>query len=339
MTPFHYIAVDEQGRTVSGTVEAIDWHAAEATLVARGLRDPRPAEGAPAGEKSESLRPCDAVELARYLTELAKSGLPLGGGLRAIAQDLPPGRLSRAIERLAAQLEAGHSLPSAIESFGSRLPPHLRELMIAGARSGNLAQTLDQVLRQEGQVDDLGRQLRQAVGYPMLLLAFLVAWLLFVTLWLIPQLGKLESDMQIELPAVTRYLLEFARVVPWVMLATAVALVLIVAAGRTSYGAALISRWWSRLPWVGPAWWYRGLVEFCGLTGAFLKEGMSFPEALRLTSLASRDAAIRAACRRMSDEVASGQALSTCLASRSLFPPTLVSTVAWGENHAALAGA
>ena len=339
MTNFHYIAVDEQGRTVSGTVEAIDWHAAEATLVARGLRDPRSAEAASAPERSESLGPSDAVELARYLTELAKSGLPLDGGLHAIAQDLPPGRLSRAMERLAAQIEAGQSLPSAIESFGSRLPPHLRELMIAGARSGNLAQTLDQVLAQEGQVDDLGRQFQQAVGYPMVLMAFLGAWLLFVTLWLIPQLGKLESDMQTEVPTVTRYLLEFARVAPWVMLAMVVAFAVLAAASRTSPGAALISRWWSRLPWVGPAWWYRGLVEFCGLMGAFLKEGMSLPEALRLTSLASRDAAIRRACRRMADEVTSGQALSTCLARRPLFPPTLVSTVTWGENHAALAGA
>jgi type II secretory pathway component PulF len=164
MTIFRYIAVDEQGRTVSGTVESVEWHAAEATLLARGLREPRSTEAGAAGAISESLGHSDAVELARYLTELAKSGLPLGGGLRAIAQDLPPGRLSRAVDRLAAQLETGHSLPAAIESFGSRLPPHMRELMVAGARSGNLAQTLDQVLWQEGQVDDLGRQLRQAVG-------------------------------------------------------------------------------------------------------------------------------------------------------------------------------
>jgi type II secretory pathway component PulF len=339
MTIFRYFAVDEQGRTVSGTVDAVDWKAAEATLVARGLREPRLTDATAAETRSESLGHSDAVELARYLTELAKSGLPLGGGLRAIAQDLPPGRLSRAVERLAAQIDAGQSLPVAFESFGSRLPPHLRELMIAGARSGNLAQTLDQVLWQEGQVDDFGRQLRQAVGYPLILLAFLTVWLWFVTLWLVPVMATLTADFKTELPAITRLLIELARLAPGVILATAVGLLVIAAAGRTTTGAAFVSRLWSKLPWIGPAWWYRGLVEFCGLTAAFLEQGMPLPEALRLTSLASRDAAIRRACGRMADEVASGQSLSTCLARRSLFPPTLASTVAWGENHAALAEA
>ena len=120
MTIFHYIAVDEQGRPVSGAIEAADWQAAEQALVASGMREPRPA--AAAEEASETLGATDAVELARYLTELAKSGLPLDGGLRAIAKDLPAGQLSRAIGRLAAQLEAGQPLDLAVESFGTAPP-------------------------------------------------------------------------------------------------------------------------------------------------------------------------------------------------------------------------
>ena len=338
MTIFHYIAVDEQGGTVSGTVEATDWNAAEQALVASGLREPRSAAAA-AEKGSEALTPSDAVELARYLTELAKSGLPLDGGLRAIASDLPAGRLSRAIGGLAAQLEAGQPLPLAIESFGTRMPPHLRELMIAGARSGNLAQTLDKVLAQESQVDDLGRQLRQAVAYPTILLVFFAAWMLFVSLLILPQIDILRLDDYIGLSGFTRGVMEFARAIPGVILVIAIGCLMIFAAGRAKPTAALVSRLWSRLPWIGPAWWYRGLVEFSGLMGVFLQQGRSLPDALRLTSLAARDAAVSGACRRMAVETAGGQALSTCLARRSLFPPTLVSTVAWGESHAALAEA
>jgi general secretion pathway protein F len=337
VTIFHYIAVDEQGRSVSGTIDAIDWQAAEQALVASGMREPRSA--AAAEKATETLGASDAVELARYLTELAKSGLPLDGGLRAIAKDLPAGQLSRAIGRLAAQLEAGQPLSLAIESFGTRLPPHLRELMVAGARSGNLAQTLDKVLAQESQVDDLGRQLRQAIAYPTILLLFLAAWMLFVSLLVLPQIDILNLDDDIGLSGFTRAVLGFSRAIPGVILGIAIACLIIFAAGRAKGTAALVSRLWSRLPWIGPAWWYRGLVEFSGLMGVFLQQGMSLPEALRLTSLAARDAAIGKACRRMADETAGGQALSTCLARRSLFPPTLVSTMAWGESHAALAEA
>ena len=95
MTVFHYIAVDQQGRPVSGTIEALDWRAAEQELAAQGIREPRSADAA-TGEATAALSSSDAMELARYLTELAKSGLPLDGGLRTIARDLPPGQLSRA---------------------------------------------------------------------------------------------------------------------------------------------------------------------------------------------------------------------------------------------------
>ena len=280
------------------------------------------------------------MELARYLTELAKSGLPLDGGLRAIAKDLPPGRLSRALDGLAAQLEAGQPLPSAIESFGKRLPPHLRELMIAGARSGNLAQTLDQVLaagkpdRRPGPTIASGRRLPDRLTDVLGRLD---------TLRLA---GRCSPDRNAALG------MGHASNRPWREACSSSRTsfpasywrrsscgLMIVAAGRAKQTAAAVSRLWSRLPWIGPAWWYRGLVEFSGLMGVFLQQGKSLPDALRLTSLAARDPAIRGACRRMADEAAGGQALSTCLARRSLFPPTLVSTVTWGESHAALAEA
>ena len=230
-------------------------------------------------------------------------------------------------------------MPSAIESFGKRLPPHLRELLIAGARSGNLAQTLDPVLVQESQIDDMGRQLRQALGYPIVLLAFLAAWILFVSLVVAPQIEILHSEWGIEQSTVARGVFAFSHVIPGALLAAIIGGLMIVAAGRAKQTAAAVSRLWSRLPWIGPAWWYRGLVEFSGFMGVFLQQGKSLPDALRLTSLAAHDPAIRGACIRMADEAAGGQALSTCLARRSLFPPTLVSTVTWGERHAALAEA
>lgn len=346
MTLFHYTARDAQGQTVSGTVEAADWAAAEQELVARGLVElhelvvaEEVGEAMPV-EQPAPLSPGDTVELARYLSELATSGLPLAGGLRAIAKDLPPGRaLTKAVKHLAAQIDSGQPLAAAVESFGENLSPHLRELILTGAHSGNLAQTLEEVLDQEGELEDLGRQFRQAVDYPLVLLAFLAVWVLFIALLVAPEFLAVYDDFGTQLPLSTTIALGISRIVPGLALAIAVACLIIVVAGRAKATAPLISRLWSRLPWIGPAWWYRGLTEFSGLMGIFLKQGKSLPDALRLTSLAARDAAISGACHTMAQEAAGGQALSTSLARRSLFPPTLVNTVAWGESHAALAEA
>jgi type II secretory pathway component PulF len=349
---FAYTAVDDHGRPVSGTVEAADWQAAQELLAARGLRECVLTPEIPTGPKTKAVEPLpalsasDAVELASYLSQLAKAGLPLGGGLRAVAKDLSSGNVPTALEALASRLESGHSLESALESLGSRLPRHVRELMVVGARSGHLAETLDKVLAHERGMDDLGRQLWHVVAYPITLMAFFIAWLLFATMWLIPQMqvGSLLVDMgdfyttpRQWVPASSRRLIEFAHVTPSLILAAIGATLLVVGIARVTGGARLVSRLLAQVPLFGPAWWYRSLIEFSGLLAVFLKQQLPLDDALRLVSLSARDAAIRAACAKAAGDVAAGRELSQCLSGNSLFPATLVNLIDWGQRHTALA--
>ncbi len=355
MTSFNYTAVDDSGRHVAGTIEAADWQAAEQLLTARGLREcaqshhvQAPAVAA-VDKPLPALKSSDAVELASYLSELAKAGLPLGGGLRAAAKDLPAGKVPAALEALALRLESGHSLESALDSLGSRLPRHVRELMVVGARSGRLAETLDQVLAHERGMDDLGRRLWQAVVYPATLMTFFVTWLLFATLWLIPQMhvGTMLADADVlaytnshpSLPAASRRLIEFSRIGPPLILAVIGGTLLIVGIARAAGGAGSVSRLLAHVPLFGPAWWHRSLVEFSGLLAVFLKQQLPLADALRLVSLSARDAAIRAACAKAAGDVAAGRPLSQCLSGKSLFPATLVNLVDWGQRHSALGDA
>lgn len=341
MKTFAYIAVDQQGHAVSGRVEAADWSSAESLLAARGLRECRQAPLDRPAEELAPLSTADAVELASYLSQLAKAGLPLGGALRAAAQDAPPGRLPQAMGALAAKLEAGHSLESALESLSSRLPAHVRELVIAGTRSGRLAQTLEGILAHERGMDDMTRQLWQAALYPAVLLGFLIAWLLFTTLWLIPEMHAdlLLADFTANVPPTARHLIEFARITPPLLLATLCTTLIIVGAARWFGGAGAVSRLFAQVPLLGTAWWYRGLTEFCGLLGVFLEQQLPLGDALRLVSTTARDPAVAAACRKAAAEVAQGRDLSQCLEQDSLFPPTLVHLVRWGEQHSALSDA
>ena len=95
MPKYRYTAVDSHRKPVSGELEAASVEAARQGLAAGGL-DPQSIS------LSEIRRPArregwlsteEVVELARGLAELSKAGLPLAGGLRALARELPGGRL------------------------------------------------------------------------------------------------------------------------------------------------------------------------------------------------------------------------------------------------------
>ena len=330
MKRFTYTAVDPQGQTAGGIVEAADWAAALALLAARGLVDCRQESSLELGVLTSS----DAVELAGYLSELAKSGVPLGGPLKALAQDAASPSLRAAIDDLTAGLESGQALDDSLESLGARLPEHVRRLLVAAARSGRLSQALERLLDRQRQADDMTRSFRQAVAYPAVLLALLVAWLLFVTWEVVPNFYLvLEEDFDLQSK---NWLGPFAKFTPPLLIGSIVAVAFVLGAVRRWGGAAAFSRLLSAVPLTGPCRAYRGLADFSGMLAEFLDEQIPLDESLELTAAGTRDPAVRAACTMAAEQVAQGGSLSGALDRLRIFPKTLVRWTQWGENNAAL---
>ena len=310
---------------------------------------PTPDEQAPMPSRGSSR--ADAVELTTYLSALARAELPLSSGMRAMADDSKPGKLPLAHQRLAAALESGQSLEMAIESLA--LPEHVRGLILAGARSDRLAETLDGLLVHERAMDDLSRKLWQTISYPCLLFGFLVVWLLFIALWIVPsmeasavlgdmdelaQFGQNWNNLQEEPPLhYSERLTEFARIVPLFVLVVGGTLLVAIVLARFFGGRAMVSQMVALAPLVGPACRYRSLAEFSGFLSLFLRQQLGLSKSLQLTAVAVRDGAMRDVAELAAVQTSDGKALSQCLAGCSSIPPTVVNLVAWGEHHAALA--
>ncbi len=339
MKSFNYTGVDQDGRSTSGTVEAADWATARAILTARGLHDCRHSTDESVTSSTRPLSAADALELASYLSQLIKAELPLSGSLRAAAADLPPGNLAATMQALAARLEQGETLTTALEALGRRLPRRLRAMVVAGVGSGRLTQTLDAILAHERTMDELGSQMMRATTYPLLVLLFFAAWLLFAALWLIPamQLDSLLNDFGIQNSDNARYLKEFSTVVPPLILGSVVVSALAVVAALVIGGRSGLSRLVAHLPLVGAAWSDRGLADFCGLLGIFLEQQLPLGEALSATAASTRDPAIAKAALQAAARVDRGEDLAGCLASLPLFPPTVVGLIHWGARRGALA--
>ena len=101
------------------------------------------------------------------------------GGLYALADEVARPRLARVLRNLAARLERGEKLETAIAAQGSRLPAHLRGLIVAGVRSGRLPIVLDQFAALARRQQDLRRRVLLALAYPALLLGIMAALMVF----------------------------------------------------------------------------------------------------------------------------------------------------------------
>ena len=145
---------------------------------------------------SQKLSVEEATELATRVAELAKAGLPLGGGLRALAGELTSRRLAHVLRTLADRLDAGDDLAAAINVLGSRLPQHLRGLVLAGLRSGQLPEVLEEYVNIERDQADLRRRLWSSLTYPFVLLIFMAVLSVVICDFIIPGFESIFRDFR-----------------------------------------------------------------------------------------------------------------------------------------------
>lgn len=282
------------------------------------------------------LSPEEATEFAARVAELTKAGLPLGAGLRALADELPGRRLSRVLHDLADRLDAGDDLLAALESRGRSLPEHLRGLILAGVRSGRLAEVLEEYVDLQRSQSELRRRVSLALAYPFVLLLLMTAIAALAGVYIVDEFVKIYKSFGTELPAMTLLAINSARPVTWFfacLLALSVAVPLVL-------WAAPATRWmWPavyRLPMVGPLLRWSHLAQFARLMGLLLEQEASLPDALRLTAAGLRDANLAWECCRAAEDVENGCPLDECLAARRQFPASLIPMIQWGQRAPAL---
>jgi type II secretory pathway component PulF len=278
----------------------------------------------------------EATEFAARVAELTKAGLPLGAGLQALADELPGRRLPRMLRDVARRLDAGDDLLAVLESQGARLPAHLRGLMLAGMRTGRLAEVLEEYVDLQYGQAELRRRVAAALAYPFLLLLFLTALSAFAGLYIVDEFAKIFRDFGTQLPFMTEVIIWEARPIMWFFvalsgLATIIPLLLWIAPAAGWLWPVVY-----RLPMVGPLLRWSHLAQFARLMGLLLEQQVPLPDALRVTAVGLQNGNLARGCRRAAEDTERGRPLDESLAARRQFPASLIPVIQWGQRAAAV---
>jgi type II secretory pathway component PulF len=288
---------------------------------------------------SRTLSSEDAMELATRVAELTKAGLPLGAGLRALAGELPGQRLPHVLQNLADRLDAGDDLAAAIDSLRWQLPPHLRGLILAGLRTGQLPEVLEEYVDLERSQSDLRRRLWSSLLYPFVLMAVLTAMTVFARVYFISGFESIFRSFNTKLPLMTEWFILYSWPAMWGMVvlmcvAAFVPMLLAAAQGMSWLWPALY-----KIPMIGPVLRWGHLSQFGRLMGLLTEQRVPLPDALRLTSDGLCDASLASACCGVADEVSNGRVLYESMAARWQFPASMIPLIEWGQRAPALSDA
>jgi type II secretory pathway component PulF len=285
------------------------------------------------------LNGADTAQLSQQIAGLTRAGSPLGAGLAALSEELPRGALRRSMTELAQTLESGLPLEQAIDVQGGRIPPHLRGLVVAGIRSGNLGDFLSRFSGYVGIGTEVRRKLWLNLAYPFITACAALALFVLVSTIVISQFELIYANFGVPLPMLTQAILAMSRVVNTVWAPVAIVLgvgACTVLSCRVFLKAPMRRSLAARLPIVGLVWRATSLAEFCHLLALLLESKLPLPEALRLTGEGVQDADLDESCRVMAGQVASGQSLAQAMTEKKLFPQGLPSLLRWAERDKSL---
>lgn len=366
MSDFYYEALDEHGQSISGRIRAMDvkdairqleanlWDVVSVRTVPKPIEGPRkPVEQAPletpkASPAEETIAPelprfsrKESTEFAGHLASVMQAGLPLSGGLSALAKELPDGKVRRGLKSMVSQLDSGRSLESVLDSRS--VPVDLRGLVRAGLRTGQTGEVLSQYVSHTQHMHDLRRHIALAWGYPLVLIVSTSAIFFFFMWHIVPQFADIFRDFGTQLPSMTASLIWISNALhnhfPLVVGVAGGVVLCLWLFWRLGLSAAQRRRFLWCLPLVGPMIRAAALARFSRLLGLLIENGVPLPEALRLAGQGAADAELGEAAMYLADVVESGRPLKGNEYACQRFPQTFVQLLSQIEGQKPMASA
>jgi general secretion pathway protein F len=234
---FQYQAVHDDGRVVTGLIEAASERSAHRDLLRRGVR-PTALTIAAAPQTGFALplqravRPRDYSLVLKQLSTLVKGGVPIADAAATLAEATEQPALAAAYAALNAALRRGEAFPPAFAQTFPGLAEHVHRMIAAGDMSGRLAEALADAAAETEHAARVRAELRQAVVYPTFLVGFGCLAMLFIFLVVVPRFAAIFHGKLDRLPFLSYLVITFGM---WLRAHLIAASALVGAAGITAF--------------------------------------------------------------------------------------------------------
>ena len=286
----------------------------------------------------------DLAFVLRNLSTLLDNGLSLAKSLSTLARERSLRKHAALLETLCRRIENGTPFSDALALFPESFPPVLISQIHAGEKAGTLGATLQRAAAQLEKTGQIRSQVVRKLAYPAVLMVAGAAAVTFMLLFVIPVFDKTYTDAGINLPWITRFMVAAARLATsygWILPVGIVATVAVLRQLRKNpQMACSMDQHVLRTPLLGD--WLRNMavLQFMEVLGNLLEAGFNVADALRISTGAVGNQAMRRQVESLEAAVLRGERVSRELDRLGgTFPPVVSQLVMVGERTGNLAKA
>ena len=345
MAAFRFEAINQQGKTSLGVVDADSLRLARTRLRDMGLIPVKVDALSEQGHSQKTSTPIfnrhkvssyEQSQVTRQLSTLLNAGLNIEQSLAATAEQIEKTEIREMLLNIRADVMAGNSLSQAMGNYPDVFSEVYCAIVTAGEQSGELSKILDRLASYTESRHQLTQKVVAAFVYPALvtLTAILVVGGLLI--YVVPQVVTVFQQSKQSLPFLTVAMIfvsDFLR-------ATWIYLIVAITSGvylfnkslknnelRSKFHLSLL-----KIPVLGSLILSVNTARFAKTLSILVGSGVPIISALNAASKATPFLPMREAIQGAIKSVKDGGALSKSLKISKLFPPILIHLIANAEQ-------
>lgn len=347
MPAYSFEALDNQGATRKGIVEADSVKAARAMVRSQSLvpLQVQPLATGLAGSSTwrsaawQARRVFSATGLAvwtRQLAGLVAAGLPLERALTALADEAEDARQHGLVAALRAEVNAGSPFAKALSQHPREFSDVYRAVVAAGEHSGQLGVVLERLADDLEASQTLKARLVGAALYPAIVTLVAITIVIFLVTYVVPQVAAVFAGSQRALPFLTSAMLAISAGVRegglWIAAALAAGVFALRLALRNPGFRERFDAAWLRLPLVGRLARGYNAARFASTLAMLAAGGVPILKALQAAGETLNNRSLRADGLDILVLVREGAPLASALAQKKRFPGLLAMFARLGEQ-------
>jgi general secretion pathway protein F len=342
MAAFEYEAVDGDGKTRKGLIEADTARQARQQLRGMSLMpleigevSSREVNGGIGKRKRDKLNVATLSLITRQLATLISAGQPIESAYHAVSRQTPKPAAKRVLIAVRARVLEGYSLSEALREFPRIFDSMYCASVHAGEQSGLLDVVMERLADHMEARQELQRRTGQALIYPILLSVTAFALVAALLTFVVPKIVQVFEGFDQELPLMTTWLIAISDffknwgielIIGAVLLAAIYSQLIKLPRFRL-----LRDRFYLRLPYVSYLVRLSNTARFTRTMSILVSSGVTALDAMQISTEVVNSQPIRMAVARAAGKVREGGLISASLEQTGYFSPLVLQLIQNGE--------
>ena len=338
MPSYRYRAVDANGVIVEGNLDATNERTLDAQLQHSGLEMLRCVEqGRGLFRRKSKVSRKDLIGFCFHMEQMTRAGLPMLEALADLRDSVDNASFQEVIGNLIAAVEVGNTMSQAMAEYPDVFDDVFVNLIAVGEESGELPDVMLKLTESLKWQDELMAKAKTVIMYPAFVGVVVLGVMLFMMLYVVPQMVDFIKEMGQTLPIHTRALIAFSSFLTshwwWaVPLPFVIGMLIKIQADRSDSFRFTVDGWKLRMWYVGPIFSKVVLSRFASYFALCYGAGLDVLNSLRIAEDIVGNAVVRKGVQDMSSHIADGKSLSQSIGATGMFPPLVVRMVRMGES-------